>query len=162
MRPADAIVVLGAAQYDGIPSPVYEARLRHAVELYVAGVAPLLVVTGGGQVGDRTTEAAAGRKYALNAGVPDSAILVEDNSRTTIQSLTAVSELLRASGATTVVLVSDRTHMLRALRMATDLGLTARTSPAPDSPTERDLANRSEATVHELAALALYFLGRGS
>ena len=119
-------------------------------------------MTGGGQVGDRTTEAAAGRAYALNAGVPDSAILVEDNSRTTIQSLTAVSELLRASGATTVVLVSDRTHMLRALRMATDLGLTARTSPAQDSPTERDLANRSEATVHELAALALYFLGRGS
>lgn len=141
---------------------MYEARLRHAVELYTTGVAPLLVVTGGGQRGDRTTEAAVGRAYALAAGVPDHAILVEDNSRTTIQSLSAVSELLRASGSTTVVLVSDRTHMLRALRMATDLGLTARTSPATDSPTERDLANRSEATVHELVALALYFLGRGS
>ena len=161
-RPADAIVVLGAAQYDGTPSPVYEARLRHAIELFDAGVAPILVVTGGSQPGDRTTEAAVGRAFALQAGVPDAAIVVEDDSRNTLESLSAVAGLLEATGSTTVVLVSDRTHMLRSLRMATDLGLSARPSPATDSPTEATTSRRLDATVHELAALALYFLGLGA
>ena len=140
---------------------MYEARLRHAVELYAAGVAPLLVVTGGGQVGDRTTEAAAGRAYALAAGVPDSAILTEDASGTTIESLGAVAAMLRAARVDTVVLVSDRTHMLRALRIAEDLGLDARPSPATDSPTDADVVSRAEATLHELAGLAAYFVGFG-
>ena len=161
-RPADAIVVLGAAQYDGRPSPVYEARLRHAIELFDAGVAPLIVVTGGSQPGDRTTEAAVGRAYALRAGVPESAILVEDSSRNTLESLGAVAAMVEARGATTVVLVSDRTHMLRSLRIATDLGLSPRPSPASDSPTDADTASRLNATVHELAALALYFVGLGA
>ena len=160
-RPADAIVVLGAAQYDGTPSPVLAARLHHAVALFDDGVAPLLVMTGGGQPGDRTTEAAVGRAYALAAGVPDSAIVVEDASRNTVESLEAVAAILKATGATTVVLVSDRTHMLRALRIATDAGLDARSSPAPDSPTEADVARRSEAMLHELAGLAIYYVGFG-
>jgi uncharacterized SAM-binding protein YcdF (DUF218 family) len=152
-------VVLGAAQYNGRPSPVYEARLRHAVALFKAGVAPVLVVTGGKQPGDETTEAAAGRAYALRAGVPDSAILVEDESRTTLQSLHAVAAMLKAADTTTVVLVSDRTHMLRALRIAGDEGLTARVSPATDSPTEANLGSRIDATMHEIGALAAYYLG---
>jgi uncharacterized SAM-binding protein YcdF (DUF218 family) len=141
---------------------VYEARLRHGVELYKAGVAPVLVVTGGKQPGDSTTEAAAGRAYALHAGVPDSAIIVENESRTTLQSLHAVAAMLKATGATTVVLVSDRTHMLRALRIAGDEGLDARSSPATDSPTEANLGSRFDATIHEIGALAVYYLGSGS
>ena len=161
-RPADAIVVLGAAQYDGSPSPVFEARLGHAVSLYETGLAQVLVVTGGGAEGDRTTEAAVGRAYALARGVPDSAILVEDRSRTTVQSLDAVGAMLRQRGLRNVVFVSDRTHMLRVLRIARDEDLTAYGSPAPDSPTDADLASRSTALLHELGALALYFVGAGA
>ena len=91
--------------------------------------------------------------------MPDSAILVEDASRTTLQSLEAVADLLEARGVESVLLVSDRTHMLRAQRIASDLGLDARVSPATDSPAEADLASRAEAMLHELAGLALYFLG---
>ena len=161
-RQADAIVVLGAAQYDGSPSPVFEARLDHAVSLYEAGLARVLVMTGGGAEGDRTTEAAVGRAYALARGVPDSAILVEDRSRTTVQSLEAVGAMLRQRGLRNVVFVSDRTHMLRVLRIARDEDLTTYGSPTPDSPTDADLASRSSALLHELGALALYFVGAGT
>jgi uncharacterized SAM-binding protein YcdF (DUF218 family) len=161
-RPADAIVILGAAQYDGSPSPVFEARLDHAVSLYEAGLARVLVMTGGGAEGDRTTEAAVGRAYALARGVPDSAILVEDRSRTTVQSLEAVGAMLRQRGLRNVVFVSDRTHMLRVLRIARDEGLTTHGSPTPDSPIDADLTSRSSALLHELGALALYFVGAGT
>lgn len=86
-RAADVIVVLGAAQYGGRPSPVLEARIGHAVDLYEAGVAPLLIVTGGKAAGDRTTEAEAARAWAVEHGVPDSAIVAEDQGRTTLESL---------------------------------------------------------------------------
>src|SRR5512146_730636 len=91
VRPADAIVVLGAAQYDGRPSPVLEARISHAVALYKAGIAPILIVTGGKAAGDRTTEAASARTWATEHGVPDGAILAEDHGRTTLESLEAVA-----------------------------------------------------------------------
>lgn len=161
-RPVDAIVVLGAAQYDGRPSPVFRARLDHAIELWHAGLAPRFVVTGGGAEGDRTTEAAAARQYAIDRGVPADAILGEDRGRTTLESLRAVAVLLEERGARTVLLVSDPTHMLRAIRMAEDLGLTAYGSPAPGAPVAKDPARSARATVHELGALALYFLGGGA
>jgi uncharacterized SAM-binding protein YcdF (DUF218 family) len=157
-RPADAIVVMGAAQYDGRPSPVFRARLDHAVSLYLAGVAPRLVVTGGKAEGDRTTEAAAGRAFAMSLGVPTEDILVEDQSRTTLESIRAVSLLLAAHDARSAVFVSDRPHMLRVLRMASDEGVIAWGSPTGTSPIEGDLAGQVEATVHELGALAYYFL----
>jgi uncharacterized SAM-binding protein YcdF (DUF218 family) len=157
-RPADAIVVLGAAQYDGRPSPVFEARLRHAVDLYHAGIAPVFVVTGGKLPGDRTTEAAAARTYALANGVPDRAILVEDAGRTTLESLRSVAGLLREHDLTTAVFVSDRTHMLRVLRIATDIGVDAYGSPTTTSPIEGTWARRLDATVHEVAALGVYFI----
>jgi uncharacterized SAM-binding protein YcdF (DUF218 family) len=157
-RPADAIVVLGAAQFDGRPSPVFEARLEHAVALYRAGVAPILVVTGGKLPGDRTTEAATARAYALGHGVPDKAILVEDRGRTTLESLRTVGAMLRDRGAGSAVFVSDRTHMLRVLRIARDQGLAAYGSPTTTSPSDATAARRLEATVHELGALGLYFL----
>lgn len=157
-RPADAIVVMGAAQYDGHPSRVFASRLDHAVALYFAGVAPRLVVAGGKAEGDRTTEAAAGRAFAIELGVPPEDILVEDRSRTTLESVRAVATLLEANGIDSAIFVSDRPHMLRVLRMAADAGITAWGSPTRTSPTEGDLPGQVEATIHELGALAYYFL----
>jgi uncharacterized SAM-binding protein YcdF (DUF218 family) len=156
-RPADAIVVMGAAQYDGRPSPVFASRLDHAVALYLAGDAPRLVVTGGKVAGDRTTEAAVGRAFAIDRGVPPEAIVVEDQSRTTLESVQAVAALLRADGAETAIFVSDRPHMLRVLRMAADVGVTGWGSPTQTSPIEDDMVGRIDATAHELGALAYYF-----
>jgi uncharacterized SAM-binding protein YcdF (DUF218 family) len=160
-RPADAIVVMGAAQYDGRPSPVFAARLDHAISLYLAGIAPTLVVTGGKADGDRTTEAASARAYAIARGVPPAAILSEDLSRTTRESIHSVSTLLHDHHLTNAVFVSDRPHMLRVLRMAADDGIAAWGSPTATSPIEGDVTGRLDATLHELGALAQYFiLGR--
>ena len=160
-RPADAIVVMGAAQYDGHPSPVFSARLDHGVALYLAGDAPWLVLTGGKVAGDRTTEAAVGREFAIQRGVPPEAILVEDQSRTTLESVRAVARLLDTEGLSSALFVSDRPHMLRVLRMAADAGITAWGSPTRTSPIETDLGGRVDATIHELGALAYYFLVGG-
>jgi uncharacterized SAM-binding protein YcdF (DUF218 family) len=161
-RAVDAIVVMGAAQYDGRPSPVYAARLDHAVELYRAGLARRLIVTGGKAEGDRTTEAATGRAYAIARGVPGDAIIVEDQSRTTFASIRAVSDVLREHGLKDAIFVSDRPHMLRVLRMAADDGITAWGSPTRTSPLENDAGQRVDATLHELGALAQYFLVGGA
>jgi uncharacterized SAM-binding protein YcdF (DUF218 family) len=160
-RPADAIVVLGAAQYDGVPSAVFAARLEHAVALYKQGIAKLFVVTGGKLPGDRFTEAATARRYAEDHGIPAAAIIGEDAGRNTLESLQAVGAILRARGLSSAVFVSDRTHMLRVLRMATDQGLQAFGSPTADSPTDLDLASKSRAIAHELAGLAAYLVGGG-
>jgi uncharacterized SAM-binding protein YcdF (DUF218 family) len=157
-RPADAIVVLGAAQYNGVPSPIYRARLDHAIDLYDDGLAPALVMTGGKLPGDRTTEAEAGRRYAISKGVPSGAILVEDQGRTTLESLRTVSQILRDHQLHTAVFVSDRTHMLRVLRIAHDQGIEAFGSPTRTSPIDSSASERLRATAHELGALALYFL----
>ena len=161
-RPADAIVVMGAAQYDGRPSPLFGARLDHGIELYRAGIAKHLVMTGGKAVGDRTTEAASGRAYAIAHGVPANAILVEDGSRTTLESIRAVRQLLKDHGLANAVFVSDRPHMLRVLRMAADEGIAAWGSPTSTSPIEHDLTGQLDATLHELGALAQYFLLGGA
>jgi uncharacterized SAM-binding protein YcdF (DUF218 family) len=157
-RPVDAIVVMGAAQYDGAPSPVFASRLDHAVRLYEDGLAPVLIVTGGRREGDRTTEAAVARAYAVARGVPDAAILDEDQGRSTLESLEAVAGILRRHGMRSALFVSDRTHMLRVLRMGKDLDITSFGSPTTTSPTDATLAPRLDATMHELGALALYAL----
>ena len=136
--PADAIVVMGAAQYDGRPSPIFAARLDHAIALYKSGLAKWLVVTGGKAEGDRTTEAAAARKYAIAKGVPSDSILSEDQSRDTLESIHGVAAVLREHGLSNAVFVSDRPHMLRVLRMAGDAGITAWGSPTKTSPIEAD------------------------
>ena len=157
-RPADAIVVMGAAQYDGRPSPIFQARLEHAVDLYRAGVAPYLIVTGGKAEGDRTTEAATARAYAIGRGVPEASILMEDQARTTLASVRSVSSILSDADLHTAVFVSDRQHMLRVLRMAGDEGIVGWGSPTTTSPIDRDPIARLDATVHELGALAIYFV----
>lgn len=158
-RPADAIVVMGAAQYDGRPSPVFAARLEHAVALYAEGLAPWLIVTGGKQEGDRMTEADSARTYAVAHGVPADAILIEDQSRTTLQSIRGVAQVMREAGLHDAVFVSDPSHMLRVLRMAEDAGVVAYGSPTRSSPVERDAGALADAFVHELAALAVYHVG---
>ena len=161
-RPAaDAIVVLGAAQYNGRPSAILRSRLDHGIALFEAGVAPYFVVTGGKAEGDRTTEAASARTYALSRGVPADAILVEDQGRTTRESLRGVAVVLRQHELSEAVFVSDRTHMLRVLRIAADEGIVAYGSPTTTSPTDATLGNRLEATAREIAALGALFVGVG-
>lgn len=157
-RPADAIVVLGAAQYNGRPSAILKARLEHAIDLYEAGLARHLVVTGGKADGDITTEAASARAYALSHGVPASAVLAEDRGRTTLESLRGVAAIMRDHGLTSAVFVSDRSHMLRVLRIARDQGIRAWGSPTTTSPNDSSLIDWLRAGRHEIGGLALYFL----
>jgi uncharacterized SAM-binding protein YcdF (DUF218 family) len=131
--PADAAIVLGAAVADDQPTPVFEERLRHAVELYRSGQVRLLVMTGGTGPGDALAESEAGRDFAIANGVPADAIVVETASRTTRQNLVNAVPLLLARGIDRVLVVSDPLHMRRAIRMATDLGLDAHPSPTPSS-----------------------------
>ncbi len=133
-RPSQAIVVLGAAQFDGRPSQVFRARLDHAADLYEDGIAPTIVVTGGKQAGDRFTEAAAGANYLASRGVPASAILRETTSHSSWESLSATANFLEERGMTRVVLVSDPFHSLRIESIADELGLDAVTSPTRTSP----------------------------
>ncbi len=133
-RPAQAIVVLGAAQYAGKPSPVLRARLDHALELWNRHLASLLILTGGTGSGDTTSEAAVGRTYARKRGVPDSAILVENEGRTTSESMRAVAGMLEVRGLQSALLVSDPFHMLRLRILARRFGFTPYTSPTRTSP----------------------------
>jgi uncharacterized SAM-binding protein YcdF (DUF218 family) len=137
-RPVDAIVVLGAAQYDGRPSPVLQARLDQALAAYRAGLAPLIVVTGGKQQGDRFTEALAGRNYLIQHGVPEAAILLENAGHSSWGSMQGVAKILQPRGARRVLLVSDGFHLFRLKLMARELGLTGYGVPARTSPITRD------------------------
>lgn len=124
----DAIVVLGAAQYDGRPSPQLRARLDHALSLWRREAAQLVVVTGGKQVGDRFTEAEAGRSYLVEHGVPIDVIVVEPRGTSTYESLRSTSTELAARGLRNVVVVSDPYHVLRATLVAREVGLAAQPS----------------------------------
>ncbi len=132
-RKVDAIVVLGAAQYDGRPSPQLAARLDHAVDLWNDGLAEHLMVTGGKMEGDRFTEAEASRRYLVDAGVPEAAILMEDAGRNTFDSLDAAADMLLADGLNEVLLVTDPFHAKRSELIAEEVGLDAWSSPTPTS-----------------------------
>ena len=132
-RPVDAIVVLGAAQYDGTPSPQLAARLDHVVTLYSEGVAPLVVVTGGKQPSDRFTEAEPTARYIADRGIPSEAIALESAGRSTNESLANTADLLEQRGLDSVVVVTDPYHALRSRLIAHDVGLTAYVSPTPTS-----------------------------
>ncbi len=132
--PANAIVVLGAAQYEGRPSPVLRARLDHALELYQRSLAPFVIVTGGTGAGDTTSEAQVSRRFLLERGVPDTAIVMETHGLTTSQSVHAVAAIMSALPGRRVIFVSDPFHMLRLSILARALGLTPLTSPTRTSP----------------------------
>ncbi|TMN25187.1 YdcF family protein [Pseudoxanthomonas sp. X-1] len=132
--PADAIIVLGAAAYDARPSPVFEERLRHGIDLYQRGLAGHLIFTGGfGGTGARFSESQVGRRYALKAGVPEQAILIETTSRTTRQNLQQAARLMQAHQLRTAIIVSDPLHMARAMRLAHQEGISALASATPTS-----------------------------
>jgi uncharacterized SAM-binding protein YcdF (DUF218 family) len=133
-RPVDAIVVMGAANYNGKPSPLLKARLDHALDLYNEGLAPLVVVTGGKLEGDRYTEAETSRRYLSDHGVPDDAIALEDGGHSTWESLEGVADLLDERDLDRVLIVTDPFHSLRSRLIAQELGLTAYTSPTDTSP----------------------------
>jgi uncharacterized SAM-binding protein YcdF (DUF218 family) len=132
--PADAIVVLGAAQYDGTPSPALRRRLDHALELYRQGLAPRIVLTGSKQPDDRFTEAFTGYRYLTSRGVQESALWIVDDGASTWESMAAAWRLLRQDGASTLLLVSDRYHNRRLDGIATELGAGARVSSTGGSP----------------------------
>lgn len=133
-RAVDAIVVMGAAQYDGRPTPQFQARLDHALELWMDGVAPIIVTTGGNQPGDRFTEGGSGAKYLNERGVDSSSLVVEEAGSTTRQSLVGVAGLLFERGAEHVVIVTDPFHALRSQLIAQDLGLHVSLSSTQTSP----------------------------
>jgi uncharacterized SAM-binding protein YcdF (DUF218 family) len=135
---ADAIVVLGAAQYNGRPSPVLKARLDHAVELFQAEIAPLIVVTGGTAQGDSESEATVSRRYLLSNGVPDAAVIVRPEGRSTIASMDAVGKWLNERDLHSVLLVSDPFHMSRLRFEARRMDLTPFVSPTHTSPISRN------------------------
>lgn len=133
-----AIVVLGAAQYNGKPSPVLRERLRHAIDLYHRHLADTLIMTGGTGVGDTVSEAMVGKRYAVRAGIPAEVILVEQEGRTSLQSMEAVAGLMRSHGLKSAVLVSDPFHMLRLRLLALRFGIRAHSSPTRTSPISRN------------------------
>ena len=130
--PADAIIVLGAAAYDARPSPVFEERIRHGIDLYQRGLAKKLIFTGGyGGGGARFSESQVARRYALRQGVPAKAILIESASRNTQENLRQAVLLMQANELHSAVIVSDPLHMSRALRISRELGIDALGSPTP-------------------------------
>jgi uncharacterized SAM-binding protein YcdF (DUF218 family) len=153
-RPVDAIVVLGAAQYDGRPSPQLAARLDHVVELWDEGVSPLVVTTGSNRPGDRFTEAQASATYLEERGVPADAI-VQVGGNTSYDSLVAARDELRNRDLNSVLLVSDPYHALRTRLISQELGLTAYVSPTQTSP-----VRGSDVFWHELKEAAGISVGR--
>lgn len=160
MHPADAIVVLGAAQYDGHPSPVLQARLEHAFYLWSHGMAPVIITTGGREPGDSYTEAGVGHDYLRARGVPESRLLDEDRGRTTFTSLHNVKVVATPLHIRSVLLVSDPLHSARIKRMALDLGFSsAYTSPASYLDLNRSSDTKIQELAKETAALILYDVG---
>jgi len=131
---SDAIVVLGASQFDGRPSAVFRARLDHAALLYRVGVAPYVITVGGSQPGDRFSEGVAGRNYLVEHGVPSTAAVAVGLGNDTLSSLRAAEDIFTARGWHTAVLVTDPWHELRSRRIAEDVGIDAATSPSHTGP----------------------------
>ncbi len=156
--PSDAIVVLGASQYNGVPSPVFEARLRQAQVLYLEGVAPVIVTVGGKLPGDNFTEAASGRDWLIEVGVPGAQIIAVEEGRDTLQSIDAVAEVFEANSWDTAILVSDPWHSLRSERMAAAHGIEAGTSPSRSGPAVIERRTQLWYITRETAALWYYWI----
>jgi uncharacterized SAM-binding protein YcdF (DUF218 family) len=156
-RPSsDAIVVLGSAQYNGVPSSIFAARLEHAKNLYKAGVAPVIVTVGGKETGDQFTEAEAGRDYLANEGVPRDALLAVPEGVDTLESMRAVSGAFDQHGWHSAVLVTDPWHAMRAQRMAEDSGMVATSSPTRQGPAVQTRTTQFRYILRETAAYLLY------
>ena len=156
-RPAsDAIVVLGSAQYNGVPSSIFEARLEHALALYEGGVAPVVVTVGGKADGDQFTEAESGRTYLAEAGIPEASLLAVEEGVDTLESMRAVGAAFDERGWSSAVLVTDPWHAMRAERMAEDAGITADSSPTRQGPAVQTRVTQFRYILRETAAYLFY------
>lgn len=157
-RPADAIAVFGAAEYDGRPSPVLRARLEHALNLYERGLAPLIITLGGGYEADEQhSEGGVGQDYLLAHGVPEAAIIAETESDNTEESADRLAVIARANGLKSIVVVSDGSHLFRIHEICDRDGLTVYTSPRPIA---RPISGqvRTERLVHEILSYTAWKL----
>jgi len=156
-RPADAIAVFGAAEYDGRPSPVLRARLDHALELYRRGLAPLIITLGGGEAEDLHSEGGVGHDYLLAHGVPESAIIAETESDNTEQSAERLAVIARENGLRTIDVVSDGSHLFRIHAICTQDGLQVYTSPRPVGRTI-PASQRFQRLTHEIVSYTAWRL----
>ena len=155
---SDAIIVLGASQYNGVPSPVFEARLRQAQALYLDEVAPVIITVGGKQPDDNFTEAAAGRNWLVDVGIPADHVVAVEEGRDTLQSFQAVAEVYEANQWETAILVSDPWHSLRSKVMAADFGIDAGTSPSRSGPAVIERRTQLWYITRETASLWYYWI----
>ncbi|MFC4560900.1 ElyC/SanA/YdcF family protein [Nocardiopsis mangrovi] len=156
---SDAIVVLGASQYNGNPSPIFEARLQHAADLYAEGVAPVIVTVGGNQPGDNFTEAGSGRDWLVAArGVPAAQVVAIGEGSDTLQSIEAVARVFDDRGWGSAVIVSDPWHSLRSKVMADDFGIEAATSPSRSGPAVLERETQLWYITRETASLWYYWI----
>ena len=158
-RPADAIVIFGAAEYNGAPSPVFKARLDHALELDDRDLAPAVITTGGPGGDPHFTEGGVARDYLIQQGVAEEKIVSETHSDTTYESVKAVAQILKEHHARTCIAVSDGFHLYRIKLMFHALGITAYASPAPDSPIEDDATLRTLYSLREMVDTTAWHLG---
>jgi len=157
LRPADAIVVFGAAEYGGRPSPVFKARLDHAADLYRRGLAPIVIVTGGAAADPHFSEGGVGHDYLKSLGVPDRQLIAETQSSDTAESARRVATIMRANGMGTCLAVSDGYHMFRVKRMLGREGITVYAAPRPNSKPP-GLWKRQEAVWHEITSYTLWLM----
>lgn len=156
--PADAIVVLGAAEYAGKPSPVFQARLDHAKDLFEKKFAPLIITTGGTHPGEKISEGEAGKNYLVQQNIPAEKIIAETGSLTTKQNLTGVKEIAEKNGIQKIIIVSDAFHLYRAKKIAEDLDLVTLTSPAANSPISKNTWLELKYIGREIALVLLHEL----
>ncbi len=156
---AAAIVVFGAAEYNGSPSPVFKARLDHAFDLEERGLAPLVITTGGSGGDPKFTEGAVGRDYLIQQGMAEQKILADTRSETTYGNIQAVARILGERRARNCIAVSDGFHLYRVKLIFKSFGIEAYASPAPDSPIEADPFQRTTHSLRELLSVTLWRLG---
>ena len=154
-RPADVIVVFGAAEYDGRPSPVYKARLDHAAQLYQRGLAPIVITTGGAGDDPRFSEGSVGREYLRTLGIPDAQLIAETQSPDTAESARRVANIMRVNGMHSCLAVSDGYHMFRIKRMLGREGVTVFGSPRPNSK-PLTFWKRQSAVLHEIGSYTVW------
>jgi len=159
-RPADVLLVPGAAQFNGVPSPVLESRLRHAKVLFEEGVAPTIMTLGANRPGDRYTEASSGRAYLIRHGVPASAVVAVPYGDDTLGSMRAAAVAMRKRGMTSAVIVTDPDHSLRTRTMGRDLGMRAWTSPARFNASRLSTAKGAHYVLRETGAYLDYVVFR--
>jgi uncharacterized SAM-binding protein YcdF (DUF218 family) len=157
-RPADVIIVFGAAEYSGHPSPIYKARLDHAYTLFRKGMAPLIITTGGSAEDPNFSEGGVGRDYLISRGVPDNSIIAETQSSDTSESAARIANILRKNNLHTCLAVSDGYHLFRVKQMLEKQGLIVYASPRPDARV-RTLWQRVRVKLHEAISYTAWKLG---